>query len=252
MEPTVLEDDNGQVVKATIGVYGDTVHSFIQRDSYSGPFLPGYREIENSQSTINPGLTGIDHIAVSVEKGEMDRWIGFYEDVLDFHLSHREDIETDLSAMNSKVVQNSTGTIKFPVMEPAPGRRKSQIEEYLCFHHGPGAQHVALLTDDIVQTVRTLSSNSIEFLDAPSSYYSVLRDRVGNIEEDVSDLRELNILVDRDRWGYLMQVFTKPLQGRPTAFFEVIQRKGARGFGSGNVRALFQALEREQALRGNL
>jgi 4-hydroxyphenylpyruvate dioxygenase len=154
--------------------------------------------------------------------------------------------------MNSKVVQNSTGSIKFPMMEPAPGKRKSQIDEYLSYHHGPGAQHVALLTDDIVKAVRVLNDSDIEFLNTPRSYYSLLSDRIGRIDEDVADLRDLNILVDRDKWGYLMQVFAKPVQGRPTAFLEIIQRKGARGFGSGNVRALFEALEHEQELRGNL
>lgn len=252
LEPTVFEDENGQVLKATIGVYGDTVHSFVQRNSYKGPFLPGYQKMSRPVPTFDPGLTAIDHIAVSVEEGEMDRWVDFYENVLDFYLSHQDDIETDLSAMNSKVVQNSSGSIKFPMMEPARGKRKSQIDEYLSYHHGPGAQHVALLTNDIVRSVRTLSNNQIEFLDTPRSYYSALPDRVGAIDEDVAALCDLNILVDRDKWGYLMQVFSKPIQGRPTAFFEIIQRKGARGFGSGNVRALFEALELEQDRRGNL
>jgi 4-hydroxyphenylpyruvate dioxygenase len=252
LEPTVFEDDAGQAVKATIGVYGDTTHSFIQRDAYTGTFFPGYKKIDRPLPANSAGLTGVDHIAISVEEGELAQWIEFYERVLKFHLSHQEDIETDLSAMNSSVVQNSTGSIKFPMMEPAPGKRKSQIDEYLSFHHGPGAQHVALLSDDIVSTVRVLHKGSIEFLNTPPSYYQLLEERVGSIDENIAELRDLSILVDRDRWGYLMQVFSKPIQGRPTGFLEIIQRKGARGFGSGNVKALFQAIEREQELRGNL
>jgi len=252
MEPTLSEDENGQVLKATIGVYGDTVHSFVQRDSYEGCFLPGYQKTTRRKPTFSPRLCTVDHIAVSVEEGELDRWIEFYEKVLQFFLSHQDDIETDLSAMNSKVVQNSSGSIKFPMMEPARGKRKSQIEEYLSYHHGPGAQHVALLTNNIIESVRRLSENDIEFLNAPRAYYDALTDRVGEIDEDLEALSALNILVDRDNWGYLMQVFSKPVQGRPTAFFEIIQRKGARGFGSGNVRALFEALETEQRRRGNL
>jgi len=251
MEPTVLEDQSGQVIKATIGVYGDTVHSFIQRNGYAGAFLPSYQAIHD-QPIESIGLEQIDHVAISIEPGKLNQWIEFYKDVLGFQQSHQEDVATDYSAMNSKVVQNSTGSIKLPMMEPALGKRKSQIAEYLEFHHGPGAQHLALLSSNIVRTVRALRANNIEFLATPGSYYDTLEARIGEIDEDMAALRDLNILVDRDEWGYLMQCFTKPIQDRPTVFLEIVQRKSARGFGSGNIRALFEALEREQELRGNL
>jgi 4-hydroxyphenylpyruvate dioxygenase len=252
MEPTVIEDELGRVVKATVGVYGDTVHSLIQRNGYEGAFLPGYVPVERKQPPAAIGLSAIDHIAVSMEPGQLERWVDFYKSMLNFHESHREDVETAYSAMNSKVVQNSTGRIKFPMVEPASGRRRSQIEEYLEFYHGPGVQHVAFLSGDIVKSVGGLRAGGSEFLRTPDTYYEMLKDRVGSIREDVNALRGLNILVDRDEWGYLMQIFTKPVQSRPTVFMEVIQRRGARGFGSGNIRALFEALEREQTLRGNL
>lgn len=253
MEPTLIEDDDGQVIKATIATFGDTVHSLIQRRDYGGKFLPGYMPVKNPMpSPLSTHLAAVDHVAVSIEPGRLDEWVEFYNSVMGFHVSHEEDVETEYSAMNSKVVQNSTGRIKFPMVEPAQGKRKSQIEEYLAFYHGAGVQHVALLSSDIVQTVRALRAGGNEFLPTPNAYYGMLEDRVGKIEEDVDALREQNILVDRDEWGYLMQIFTKPLQGRPTVFMEAIQRKGARGFGSGNIKALFQALEREQAMRGNL
>ena len=252
MEPTVFEDQAGRVIKATIGVYGDTVHSFIQRDHYAGAFLPSYQAIRNQPPVEAIGLEGIDHVAISIEPGKLNQWVEFYKNVLGFQQSHQEDVATDYSAMNSKVVQNSTGSIKLPMMEPAPGKRKSQIAEYLEFHHGPGAQHLALISSDIVRTVRALRANNIEFLATPGTYYDTLGARIGEIDEDLAALRDLNILVDRDEWGYLMQCFTKPIQDRPTVFLEIVQRKSARGFGSGNVRALFEALEREQELRGNL
>lgn len=252
MEPALTEDEQGRVVKATVGVYGDTVHSLVQRDGYEGAFLHGYMPLERKQPPAAIGLSAIDHIAISMEPGELERWVEFYKSVLSFHESHREDVETAYSAMNSKVVQNSTGRIKFPMVEPASGRRRSQIEEYLEFYHGPGVQHVAFLSGDIVKSVAALRAGGNEFLRTPPTYYEMLKDRVGSIREDVDALRGLNILVDRDEWGYLMQIFTKPVQSRPTVFMEVIQRKGARGFGSGNIRALFEALEREQTLRGNL
>ena len=252
MQPTTYKVNGGCVVKATIAAYGDTVHSFIQRLKVDSSGLPNCQAIKNPIAAVATGLTAIDHVAVCVEPGEVDHWIDFYEDVLGFRQSHREDIVTNSSAMNSKVVQNSTGKVKFPIMEPAEGKRKSQIEEYLSFHHGPGAQHIALLCGNILDTVRRLRNNGIDFLCTPVTYYEMLEDRVGRIAEDQLMLQELNVLVDRDEWGYLMQIFTKPLQGRPTAFFEVIQRKGARGFGSGNIKALFEAIEREQLLRGNL
>jgi 4-hydroxyphenylpyruvate dioxygenase len=252
MEPTIFEDEQGQVVKSTIATFGSTVHSFIQRDGYGGAFLPKFQPLSNSIPATSPGIAAIDHVAISVEQGQLDIWVEFYKEVLGFYPSHQEDISTEYSAMNSKVVQNDTGRIKFPMMEPAPGKRKSQIEEYLTFYRGAGVQHLALLSDDIIGTVRTLRTNSIEFLRTPDSYYDMLEGRIGKIEEDTARLRELNILVDRDAWGYLLQIFTKPLQGRPTFFIEVIQRRGARGFGGGNIKALFEAVERDQAARGNL
>ena len=253
MEPTVIEARDNMFVKATIGAYGDTVHSLIQRDKRDGAFLPGYEPITNHPQVIETGLSAIDHVAISVEKGQLSQWVSFYCDVLGFHESHEENVQTEYSAMNSKVVQNPTGLIKFPMMEPADGgRRTSQIEEYLNSYGGPGTQHIAFLSENIVETVRALRANGIEFLRAPDSYYEMLEERIGGINEDIDKLREFNILVDRDRWGYLMQVFSLPLQSRPTVFMEVIQRKGARGFGGGNIKALFKALEREQARRGNL
>jgi 4-hydroxyphenylpyruvate dioxygenase len=252
MEPTVFEDEMGQMVKATIAAYGDTVHSFVERDGYGGAFLPGYQPIKSPASACPTGIREIDHLAVNVEPHRLDNWIDYYNHVLGFHQSHQEDILTEESSMNSKVVENSNGQIKFPIIEPNSSRRKSQIEEFLSFYHGPGVQHIALSCDDIVKTVRQLRENGIEFLSTPGSYYDLLEERIGKIEEDVDALRELSILVDRDKWGYLMQIFTKPLQSRPTVFLELIQRKMARGFGGGNIKALYQAVEREQALRGNL
>jgi 4-hydroxyphenylpyruvate dioxygenase len=252
MEPSIFEDQDGRVIKATIATCGHTVHSFIQRDGSRRTLFPQYRPITKSLPALSSGLKEIDHIAISVEKGTLDQWIDFYKSVLDFHQSHQEDIFTEYSAMNSKVVQNDNGTIKFPIMEPALGRRKSQIEEYLEFNNGPGAQHVAFLSSNIVETVCLLRKNSIEFLRTPDTYYQELESRIGEIDEDIDSLRELNILADRDQWGYLFQIFSKPLQSRPTLFIEIIQRVGARGFGGGNIRALFEAVEREQAMRGNL
>jgi 4-hydroxyphenylpyruvate dioxygenase len=252
MEPTVYEDKTGRIVKSTIGVYGDTVHSFIERHEYEGVFMPGYAPFARNCVAINTGFSAVDHVAVSLQSGDLDQWVGFYRDVMGFHESHTEDVETEYSAMNSKVLQNSTGKVKFPMVEPSPSKRRSQIDEYLEFYQGAGVQHVALLTGDIVKTVTALRTMGHEFLRTPETYYESLTDRVGNINEDLDQLRDLNILVDRDPWGYLMQIFTKPVQSRPTVFMEAIQRKGARGFGSGNIKALFQALEREQQLRGNL
>jgi 4-hydroxyphenylpyruvate dioxygenase len=252
LEPTKIEDESGSITKATIATFGETVHSFIQREASAPTCWPTFLNLERMPPTRTAELNAIDHVAISVEQGELDTWINFYKEVMGFHQSHQEDVATNQSAMNSKVVQDSTGYVKFPIMEPAPGKRKSQIEEFIAFHRGAGAQHVALLSNDIVQTVGYLRENNIDFLRTPETYYKMLDSRVGKIEEDIADLRRNNILVDRDRWGYLLQVFTKPLQSRPTLFFEVIQRVGARGFGGGNIKALFEALEREQALRGNL
>lgn len=253
LEPTVTEDDSGFVKRATVAVYGDTVHSFVQRQKYTGAFLPEFRPALNPPySSLTTCLNAIDHVAISLEPDTLDQWVEFYEDVMGFEQSHQEDVVTEYSAMKSKVVQHPSGRVKFPMVEPAVGRRKSQIEEYLKFYNGPGVQHVALLSSDIVQTVKALRAGGNEFLSTPGVYYEMLEDRVGKIDEDVEALREQKVLVDRDEWGYLMQIFTKPVQSRPTVFLEAIQRKGARGFGSGNIKALFQALEREQEKRGNL
>jgi 4-hydroxyphenylpyruvate dioxygenase len=253
LPPTEFNDRRGNMVKATVAALGATVHSFVQRDGhFQGAFLPGFELIENPPPAVPTGLTSIDHIAISVEAHTLNRMVDFYYEVLGFHESFSEDVMTEYSSMNSKVVENSTGGIKFPMVEPAPGRRKSQIDEYLSFHFGPGAQHIAFASDDIISSVRALRANGNVFLRTPDSYYSVLKERVGDFDEEMEALRELNILVDRDEWGYLMQIFTKPVMTRPTIFTEVIQRKSARGFGAGNIKALFQAIERDQAKRGNL
>jgi 4-hydroxyphenylpyruvate dioxygenase len=240
------------VRKAIVGVFGDTVHSLVERDGYGGPFLPGFRPWTSSYAGAGACLEAIDHVAICVEAGSLSRWIDFYKRAFDFREAHHEDIVTDHSAMNSKVVESGNGAVKFPLMEPAPGRGKSQIEEYLDYHHGAGAQHLALLSADIASSVRSLREGGVGFLETSSDYYDRILERVGGIEEDVRVLRELKVLVDRDKWGYLLQVFTKPVTGRPTGFLEIVQRKGARGFGGGNVRGLFEAVEREQAARGNL
>jgi 4-hydroxyphenylpyruvate dioxygenase len=251
-EPQTLSDEHGSVTKATIAAYGDTVHSFVQRNGYEGSFLPGFRALRDGGSVEPTGLTGVDHIAVSAEAGQLDDLVNFYSDVFGFHQSHQEDVATEYSAMNSKVVQSNGGHIKFPIVEPASGKGKSQIDEYLSYYGGAGVQHIAFLSEDIVGSVRALRENYIEFMRTPDTYYECLQDRVGQVEVDMGDLRELSILVDRDEWGYLMQTFTRPLHSRPTVFFEIIQRKNARGFGAGNIKALFEALEREQLQRGNL
>ena len=251
MEPTVLEDEEGRVIKATIAVYGDTVHSFIQRDGCQNAFFPAYRAITSAPVPWT-GLNAVDHCAISLPQGELQQWVDFYSQTFGFHQIHEEGIATEYSAMNSKALQDSTDRIKFVLIEPVPGKRKSQIEEFLKFYQGPGVQHVGLLSEDIVRTVRTLEANGVSFVPAPTSYYEMLADRVGSISEDTATLREVNVLVDRDEWGYLLQIFSQPVQSRPTLFIEIIQRKNARGFGSGNIQALFRALEREQAQRGNL
>lgn len=252
LRPTVFEQNGGRVVKATVAAYGDTVHSFVERRGSNGPLLPGYEPIARPPQVKPIGLAAIDHIAVCVEAGTLGQWFDFYIDVFDFRHSHQEDIVTENTAMNSGVVESGNGRVRFPMMEPAAHKSRSQIEEYLAFHHGPGAQHIALLSDDIIQTVRALRENGLDFLYTPDNYYDHLEERVGRVGEDVLQLRELSVLLDHDQWGTLLQVFTKPLHDRPTAFMEIIQRKGARGFGGGNIRALFEAIEREQALRGNL
>jgi 4-hydroxyphenylpyruvate dioxygenase len=256
-EPTVHKDDHGIVKTAAIAIYGDTILPFVERQDYKGVFMPGFQPLSTDvpRRARPAGLAAIDHVVGNVELGKMNEWVAFYERVLGFtQLVHFDDraISTEYSALMSKVMQNGSGRIKFPINEPAPGRKKSQIEEYLDFYRGPGVQHIALNTTDIITTVRGLQERGVDFLKTPAAYYDDVLDRVGNIAEDVRQLAELGILVDHDDEGYLLQIFSKPIVNRPTVFFEVIERKGARGFGEGNFKALFEALEREQALRGNL
>ncbi len=254
-EPRVLQDEHGEVVIASIKTYGDTVHTFVERKNYSGVFLPGFQAVESAYNPTPVGLLYVDHCVGNVELGKMNDWVKFYEDVMGFKLLltfDDKDISTEYSALMSKVVSNGSGYIKFPINEPAEGKKKSQIDEYLEFYHGPGVQHIAVATNDIVHTVSALRDRGIDFLRVPSSYYDELLDRVGQIDEDIAPLRDLGILVDRDEEGYLLQIFTKPVEDRPTVFFEIIQRKGAKSFGKGNFKALFESIEREQALRGNL
>ena len=256
-EPHWTEDDFGRVERATIATYGDNVHTFVNRSEYTGPFLPGYREVArtNGKPATGVGLRAIDHVVGNVELGRMDYWVEFYERTMGFtNIIHfgDEQIHTEYSALMSKVMADGQGKIKFPINEPAEGKRKSQIEEYLEFFGGPGVQHIALQSEDIVRSVETLQELGVEFLSTPEAYYEDAMARVGEIGEDWDDLRRLRILVDRDEDGYLLQIFTKTAQDRPTVFFEVIERHGATTFGEGNFRALFEAIEREQALRGNL
>jgi len=256
LEPKRLQDENGEVVLSGIHTYGDTVHLFIERKNYTGPFMPGFRVWNNPLfAPASTGLLYVDHCVGNVGWNQMNPWVKFYEEVMGFKnilTFDDEDISTEYSALMSKVMSNGNGFVKFPINEPAEGKRKSQVEEYLEFYDGEGVQHVALATNDIVTTVRDLMSRGVEFLKVPNSYYDDLLDRVGNIDEDLEPLKELGILVDRDNEGYLLQLFSKPVQDRPTLFFEIIQRKGAKSFGKGNFKALFEAIEREQAERGNL
>jgi 4-hydroxyphenylpyruvate dioxygenase len=253
IEPHEEADDHGTVRLATIATYGETVHTFVERDGYSGPFLPGFEAVEEGEGPEH--FAGIDHVVGNVELGRMEEWVAYYERVFGFTELIRftdQDISTEYSALMSKVMADGKGRIKFPINEPAEGKRKSQIEEYLEFYGGPGVQHIALSTTDIVATVRALRDRGVHFLATPASYYEELPERIGEIEEDLADLSELGILADRDDEGYLLQIFTKPLSDRPTLFLEVIERHGARGFGEGNFKALFEAIEREQERRGNL
>ncbi|HSC92139.1 MAG TPA: 4-hydroxyphenylpyruvate dioxygenase [Gaiellaceae bacterium] len=254
-EPHWVEDEWGKVELASIATYGDVVHTFVNRSEYEGAYLPGYAAQEAPDAGGDVGLLAIDHIVGNVELGRMEHWVEFYERVFGMtemiHFSD-EDISTEYSALMSKVMTDGQGKIKFPINEPAEGKRKSQIEEYLEFNHGPGSQHVAMTTSNIVETVEALQRRGVVFLSTPEAYYDETPDRVGEIDESWDDLRRLRILADRDDDGYLLQIFTKTAQDRPTLFFEVIERHGARGFGDGNFKALFEAIEREQALRGNL
>lgn len=256
LEPQRLKDENGEVVLSGIHTYGETVHLFVERKNYSGAFMPGYRAWNNLHfAPADTGLLYVDHCVGNVGWNQMNPWVKFYEDVMGFKniLSFDdEDISTEYSALMSKVMSNGNGYVKFPINEPAEGKKKSQVEEYLEFYNGEGVQHVALATNDIVKTVRDLMSRGVEFLKVPNTYYDDLLDRVGKIDEDLEPLKELGILVDRDNEGYLLQLFSKPVQDRPTLFFEIIQRKGAKSFGKGNFKALFEAIEREQEARGNL
>jgi 4-hydroxyphenylpyruvate dioxygenase len=255
MEPVRMKDDSGELVMSGIKTYGDTVHLFIERENYTGVFMPGYRKWESNYNPSETGLLYVDHCVGNVGWNQMNKWVGFYENIMGFRniLSFDDnDISTEYSALMSKVMSNGNGYVKFPINEPAEGKKKSQIEEYLDYYDGEGCQHVALATKDIVKTVTDLQNRGIEFLKVPTTYYDDLLDRVGAIDEDLQPLKELGILVDRDDEGYLLQIFTKPVEDRPTLFFEIIQRKGAKSFGKGNFKALFEAIEREQESRGNL
>ena len=254
-EPMVEKDADGEVVKSGIKLYGDTVHIFVERKNYRGTFLPGYKPWKSAYNPPTAGLKYVDHMVANVGWNQMNKWVKFYEDVMGFAnvLSFDDkDISTEYSALMSKVMSNGNGRIKFPINEPAEGKKKSQVEEYLDFYNGEGVQHIAIATDNIVKSVRDLMARGVEFLKVPSSYYEGLLDRVGPIDEDLGPLSELGILVDRDDEGYLLQLFSKPVEDRPTMFFEIIQRKGAKSFGKGNFKALFESIEREQALRGTL
>jgi len=254
-EPQRFEDADGHVVIAAIGTYGDTIHSLVERANYRGVFLPGFVPVTPQYQPAGVGLKYVDHCVGNVELGKMNRWVDCYADVMGFRnliTFDDTDISTEYSSLMSKVMSNGNDKIKFPINEPASGKKKSQIEEYLDFYGGPGAQHLALATDDILSTVTALRERGVEFLSIPTSYYDELQARVGVIDEPIAALAKLGILVDRDPDGYLLQIFTKPVEDRPTLFFEIIQRKGARSFGKGNFKALFESIEREQELRGNL
>jgi 4-hydroxyphenylpyruvate dioxygenase len=255
LTPTILKDDNGEVILSGIHTYGETVHVFVERKNYTGSFMPGYREWKSNYNPTSTGLLYVDHCVGNVGWNQMNPWVKFYEEVMGFKniLSFDDkDISTEYSALMSKVMSNGNGFVKFPINEPAEGKKKSQVEEYLDFYNGEGVQHVAIATANIIETVTELQKRGIEFLKIPESYYETVLNRVGKIDEDLKPLSELGILIDRDDEGYLLQIFSKPLEDRPTLFFEIIQRKGAKSFGKGNFKALFEALEKEQDLRGNL
>ncbi|WP_235921238.1 4-hydroxyphenylpyruvate dioxygenase [Foetidibacter luteolus] len=256
LEPLTLKDEDGEVVLSGIHTYGETVHVFVERHHYKGAFMPGFREWKTPYYNPTPtGLQYVDHCVGNVGWNQMNKWVKFYEEVMGFRniLSFDDnDISTEYSALMSKVMSNGNGYVKFPINEPAEGKKKSQVEEYLDFYNGEGVQHVAMATNDIIHTVTELRNRGVEFLSIPTSYYDELQERIGKIDEDIEPLKQLGILVDRDDEGYLLQIFTKPVEDRPTLFFEIIQRKGAKSFGKGNFKALFEAIEREQGLRGNL
>lgn len=256
MEPTAFKDESGEIKKSAIAIYGDTIHTFVERKNYRGVFMPGYKPISGEDGISRPaGLKYVDHCVGNVELGAMNKWVEFYMKVMGFKLYQHfddKDISTDYSALMSKVMANGNERIKFPINEPAPGKRKSQIDEYLEYYRSPGVQHIAMTTDSIIDTVTKLRAQGVDFLYVPSTYYGDLQNRVGKIDEPIEELKKLGILVDRDDEGYMLQIFTKPVEDRPTLFFEVIQRKGSRSFGKGNFKALFEAIEREQEKRGNL
>ena len=255
LKPQTLTDKNGKVVLSGIHTYGDTVHLFVERNNYTGAFMPGFRKWESAYNPAETGLLYVDHCVGNVDWNQMNPWVKFYEEVMGFRnilTFDDKDISTEYSALMSKVMSNGNGFVKFPINEPAEGKKKSQVEEYLDFYNGEGVQHVAIATGDIVKTVTELQKRGIEFLNIPTTYYDTLPERVGRIDEDLEPLKRLGILVDRDNEGYLLQIFTKPVEDRPTLFFEIIQRKGAKSFGKGNFKALFEALEKEQDARGNL
>jgi 4-hydroxyphenylpyruvate dioxygenase len=254
-EPTEFSDADGKVVTASIAAYGDTLHTFVERKDYNGTFFPGYKTMPPDEIAQPVGLLHIDHIVGNVGWNAMNEWVDFYAKVMGFELYQHfddNDISTEYSALMSKVMANGNGYVKFPINEPAEGRRKSQIEEYLEFYDGPGVQHLALATKDILATVTQMQKQGVSFLTVPHSYYAELQDRVGKIDEPIEELEKLGILVDRDNEGYMLQIFTRPVEDRPTVFYEIIQRKGSRSFGKGNFKALFEAIEREQDARGNL
>lgn len=255
MEPTVFKDKFGEVKKSAIAIYGDTIHTFVERKNYNGVFMPGYKAIPEDNLANPVGLKYVDHCVGNVELGKMNYWVEFYMNVMGFRLFKHfddKDISTEYSALMSKVMANGNDRIKFPINEPAAGKRKSQIEEYLEYYRSPGVQHIAMATDSILDTVAKLHAQGVQFLYVPTTYYDNLQSRVGKIDEPIEELKKLGILVDRDDEGYLLQIFTKPVEDRPTLFFEIIQRKGSKSFGKGNFKALFEAIEREQEARGNL
>lgn len=255
MEPKTLKDEHGEVTVASIHTYGETLHTFVERNHYHGAFMPGFQPRESLMKVEPIGLKYVDHCVGNVELGQMNKWVEFYQEVMGFKLLvtfDDKDISTKYTALMSKVVSNGNGYIKFPINEPAQGLKKSQIEEYLDYYRGAGVQHIAVATDDIIFAVDELRRRGVEFLYVPDNYYDTVMERVGEINEDLRELKRLNILVDRDDEGYLLQIFTKPVQDRPTVFYEIIQREGARSFGKGNFQALFEAIEREQELRGTL
>jgi 4-hydroxyphenylpyruvate dioxygenase len=255
LEPKTLKDKHGKVVISGIHTYGEVIHLFVERDDYTGPFMPGFVKWEPTFRATETGLQHVDHCVGNVGWNQMNPWVKFYEDVMGFRnilTFDDKDISTEYSALMSKVMSNGNGFVKFPINEPAEGKKKSQVEEYLEFYDGEGVQHIAMATNNIIETVTDLQNRGLEFLRVPSNYYDTLLDRVGHIDEELSALKNLGILVDRDDEGYLLQIFTKPVEDRPTLFFEIIQRKGAKSFGKGNFKALFEAIEREQAARGNL